>query len=249
MRASICIATHDKPTYLRRVLQSIFCQAVMSSDQVEVIVVDDRSIDSDNRRVCGEFPVNYVRLEGEPGYRNPAPARNLAYRAARGEVIISQSDEVVHVSKNCVETLIASLTPGHFVIAHVFNADFDGNLIPTDLENPTYPPMICYTGPENPRPLFFLGSLYRCDLYAAGGNDEDFVAPAREDDWFARCLMRGLGLTPIFSTDVVGHHLQHRHSSTVANTAPAYAVYAEKVRRANAGEIPWQASGGPWPYP
>lgn len=249
MKASICIATHDKPDYLRRTLDSVFRQRMAwDRDRIEVIVVDDRGEGNANRLTCAAYPVVYVRLDGEPGYRNPSAARNAAYRTARGEVIIAESDDTVHVSEDCIEQLAAELTPGHFVIAHVFNADFCGNVVPGNLENPTYNPLTVYTGPTNPRPFFFLGSLYRKDLYAVGGNDEEFTAPGREDDWFAKCLTIGLGLKPVFSTTIVGHHLQHFHRGSKEATLPSHVVYERKCRLARLGKQPWQATGGPWPY-
>lgn len=249
MKASICIATHDKPEYLNYTLESIFCQPLaLDLDEIEVIVTDDRSLNDDNREVCAEYPVKYIRIDGELGYRNPSHARNVAYRLARGEVIIAQSDDTVHVTENSIELLISLLQPGTFVIANVFNADFNGNIVPGNLQNPEYAPLTVYTGPTNKRPFFFLGSLYRKDLYAVGGNDEEFVAPGREDDWFARCLMNGLNLRPVYTTAVVGHHLQHKHLGSKTASAQSYFLYNQKYRLASQGRIPWRSSGGPWHY-
>jgi glycosyltransferase involved in cell wall biosynthesis len=236
------MAAYDKPEYLSRALASIYRQPISQTDDVEVIVVDDRSPNDRNREVCGEFPrVRYVRVDGEPGYRNPARARNVAYRQARGGVVICQSDDTVHISPDCIEMLIADLTPGHFLIANVFNTDFSGKIVPGNLENPEYASLTVYTGPTNPRPFFFLGSLFRKDLYAVGGNDEEFTAPSYDDNWFADCLMLGLGLKPVYSTRIVGHHLQHKHFGTQARTTPSRALYRRKHK-----EAVWQASGGPW---
>ncbi|MFA5153695.1 MAG: glycosyltransferase [Clostridia bacterium] len=241
MRASICIAAHDKPEYLDRVLESIFRQ---NAPDIEVIVSDDRGIGI--RDVCEKYPVEYIRLDGEPGYRGPAKARNAAYRRARGDVIIAQSDDTVHVTDDCIEQLIAALRPGHFVIATVVNVDFDGNPVPLNRDNPEYGDFTVFTGRANARPLFFLGSLYRHDLYAVGGNDEDFVAPSCEDNWFADCLMRGRGLKAIFTDRIVGHHLHHKHLATSEGSASSFRLIAEKRDKANAGEIPWCSSGGSW---
>jgi len=249
MKASICIATHDKPTYLRKTLESIYRQPIARTAEIEVIVVDDRSIGYDNYIICSEFPsVNYIRLEGKSDYRNPAVARNVAYRAAKGEIIICESDDTIHITENCIELLISQLTPGKFVIANVFNADFNGNIVPGNLDNPEYSPLTVYTGPTNQRPFFFLGSLYRKDLYAVGGNDEEFTAPGREDDWFAQCLINGLGITPFYTTNIVGHHLQHKHLGSKQASRPSYLLYAEKYKRASNKEILWQSAQGPWQY-
>jgi hypothetical protein len=246
MRCSICIATHDKPDYLDRTLTSIFRQPVTDFGGVEVIVVDDRGVGGMNRRVCDRYPVRYVRIDGDTEYRNPAKARNAAYRKAAGDTVICQSDDVAHVTKDCIERLIDGLTPRHFLLATVINTDFSGNAVPINVENPTYSSLTVLTGPENPRPLFFLGSIRRRDLYAVGGNDEDFTSPGRDDVWFADCLMRGLGLSPTFTDEIVGHHLQHEHRAVSFRESAV--IYAHKHRQAKQGLSPWCASGGPWPY-
>jgi len=249
VKASICIAAHDKPAYLRRTLETIYCQT--PPFEFEVIVCDDGSVTDEIRQICTpgiESPWRpswtYLRIDRKPGYRNPSFARNVTYRAAKGEVIIPESDDTIHVSPNCIQRLVEELQPGHFVIANVFNADFTGKIVPGNLENPNYNPLTVYTGPTNRRPFFFLGSLFRRDLYAVGGNDEEFVEPGREDDWFARCLMNGLGLRPVYSTTIVGHHLQHRHLGGKGS----YPLYQRKYQMAVRRQIPWCSTGGPWPY-
>jgi glycosyltransferase involved in cell wall biosynthesis len=236
---SICIATHNKPAHLRRVLDSIEDQQPVFDFEFETIVVDDGSEDRDTAYLCQSRPwVTYHRIDREPGYRNPSVARNVAYRAARGEIIIAQSDDVEHAQPDCIERLAAELRQGTFVIARVLNVHPDTGEIVMD-------PAPVFTGPSRCA-FFFLGSLYRRDLYAVGGNDETYTAPGYEDDWFNECLMRGLGLTPKFS-DVVGHHLHHHHQGNDPGVVePSRLLYQEMMRRALLDEIPWRATGGPW---
>ena len=104
-----------------------------------------------------------------------------------------------------------------------------------------------YTGADNPRPFFFLGALRIEDLFAVGGNDEEFVAPGYDDNWFADCLMKGLGLLPNFLTSVVGYHQDHPRPKGLAKLVePSRKLYEQKVAAAKAGDIPYCASGGPW---
>ena len=243
MKASICIATYDKPTALRRTLDSIYAQS--PPFELEVIVVDDGSPGRETMVVCENYPdLQYVRMPVKQ-YGNPAKARNLAYHRAKGEVIIAQSDDVIHRSPNCIQRLVEELRPGTFVIATVVNVDGNGNTC-CDPSGSGYGDYLeLYTGPSKPRPLFFLGSLYRDDLYAVGGNDEEFVAPSAEDRWFAMCLMQGRGLTPVFPPDIVGHHQYHRHCPIVS-IAPSQTLIKHKVATAQRSGV-WQASGGPWP--
>jgi hypothetical protein len=235
VKCSICIATYDKAPLLQQTLASIFAQH--PPFDFEVIVVDDGSEGHSTRDVCANFPVQYHRVNREHGFRNPCVARNVAYRAASGEIIIAQSDEVVHVTPNTIERLVTELRPGTFVIANVFCCNPSGG--------------ICgeYTGPSRQRPFFFLGSLYRKDLYAVGGNDEEFViAPAYDDDWFGDCLIRGAKLQPVFSTAIVGHHLYHPIRNDLTIEWKTRDLYQNKRRSAQQGTGMWCSSGGPWPY-
>lgn len=234
IKASICIATYDKADLLAHTLVSIFRQRMEFC--VEVIVVDDGSPGTATREVCDRFPaVQYHRIDRAASFGNPCTARNVAYRAARGKVIIAQSDEVVHVTPDAIQRLVDDLRPGTFLLANVFALGPNGEK------------MMEYCGPTRPKPFFFLGSLWRSDLYAVGGNDEDFACgPAYDDDWFADCLVHGLGLRPVGSTAIVGHHLYHEPRYGAVNAAASAELYARKHAAATAGEIPWCSAGGPW---
>ncbi len=242
MRVSICIAAYDKPRHLARALASIYRQYLPRD--VEVIVVDDGSSDEGVHLACKLYPLlKYVRLDRSPVYRNPAVARNVAYRAAVGEIIVCQSDDVEHQG-SALRTLVDELLAQDktFVLARVVNRDWQGN------------PCLLYgryhelVGPGWNRPLFFLGALYRRDLYAVGGNDERFTAPGREDVWFADCLMNGLGLTPYYSSRAVGYHLDHPRPIALGSLCiPSTVLYRRLHSRAMAGLLPWLAPDAPWP--
>ncbi|NLX97356.1 MAG: glycosyltransferase family 2 protein [Rhodopirellula sp.] len=231
MLASIVIASRNHAQLLHRTLASIRRQ--QTSFAFEVIVVDDGSTD-ETAVVCRRFAVDYCRLENER-YRNPSLARNVGYRRARGDVIVAQSDDVMHSSPNNVQRLVRDLAPGgEFLIATVYDrkpADDAGQ----------------YTGLENRRPLFFLGSLRRRDLYAVGGNDEEFTEPGYEDDWFADCLIHGLGLAPRYHPEIVAWHQPHPRPHDLAKIVqPSRLLYARKRQAARRGEIRYCAAGGPW---
>ena len=237
MKVSVCLATFERPDALRKTLASIICQS--PPFEYEVIVCDDGSKDASATAVCLEFPtVHCCRIERYPVFRNPSYARNRAYRQALGDIILAQSDDVIH-SPKAIEGLVNELHPGSFVIARVLNCVAENTKPYIDLP--------VFTGPDNKRPFFFLGALWRLDLYAVGGNDEEFSTPAYDDDWFADCLIRGRGLTPHYSR-VEGYHQDHpRPFDTIEFVANSRAIYSNKVRAATSGAIPWLASGGPWP--
>lgn len=246
MDASVCIATYAKPAYLHKTLDSIFRQSPQI--EYEVVVVDDGSPDADTGLVCRCFPVRYYRIDRQAWYRNPAAARNVAYRQARGDIIIAQADDVYHVGE-CIQPLVDALKPGRFVLASVINVDADGRPYADEHGKGFGDRLRTYVGPQKCRPLFFLGALWRDDLYAVGGNDEDFTEPSGEDKWFAACLRWGRCLTPVYLGDTIGHHQHHQHTTDYAGIERSQAIYRRKMQDAKAGRIPWCSSGGPWPAP
>ena len=228
-KVSVVIASYNKAIALQRTLTSIVkCNSEES--ELEVIVVDDGSTDNTNE-VCNKFDIKYVYLN-RPGYLNPGFARNVGYKIAKGDVIINQSDEVEHRTPYTIKLLSERLTPGNCVFATVLNVDSNGNKIKT------------YCGPRRRRPLFFLGALWKKDLYAVGGNDEDFIEPAFEDNWLAECL-KHLGRDFVFCHDIIGFHWDHpRHPNSRSKKSKQ--IYDLKMTQANNGTHPWTARSGPW---
>lgn len=235
MKASVCMSAYNKPAHLRKSLQSIFRQDVPF--EFEVIVVDDGSKDSIISSVCSEFDrVRCIRIDRDPVFRNPCTGRNVAYKASRGDFLILQSDDVVHITEDSVNKLVTEVTmhPNSFLIAHVLGCGPDGV------------PWSEYTGLSRQVPYFFLGIVRRSHLYAVGGNDEEFSEViGYEDQWFADCLINGLSLTTFYSESVVGHHQYHPRSDTDTQATAAKAFYERKYADAAKSNI-WVSSGGAW---
>jgi glycosyltransferase involved in cell wall biosynthesis len=230
-QVSVTIASYDKAPLLRRTLESIFRQRPPFS--FEVLVVDDGSPTAAARDACAAFPVRYLRRERPPGFTNPSAARNAALRAARAPILVQQSDDVLHAEPNTLEALVAALRPGAFCIATVYDFHTESGL-----RGDQYTPR--FQGEGDWRPLFFLGSCWREDVYKIGGYDEDFKTAGWDDDWHADCLMRGLGLTPSY-VPVLGLHQAHprpQHDWEISR-----ALYHAKVA---AGVF--CAAGGPWEF-
>lgn len=235
MKASITIATHNRADALDRTLASIFCQHVPFS--FEVIVVDDGSNDH-TPEVLAKYPVLTTRIERAPVHRNPAPARNLAIRMARSDILIMQSDDVLHQSPNTIEMLVTEVEahPQSAVLATVLNADANNTPIGT------------YVSRRTRRRFFFLGAIRREHIYAIGGNDEEFTKPGYEDAWLTQCLIQS-GIQFRFSDRMVGHHQDHPRTPERYGTdwhpqkcsLTMRALYLQKIADAEAGRIPWNA--------
>lgn len=237
MTASIIIATHNRADALDKTLASIFRQQV--SFPFEVIVVDDGSNDHTSD-VLAKYPVLTTRIERAPIHRNPAPARNLAITMAQSEILIMQSDDVLHYSPNTIEELVAQ------VETHPESATFATVINVTDAGVP----INTYVSPRHRRAFFFLGIIRREHLYAIGGNDEEFTQPGYEDAWLRDCLEHGAHTPFRFISSVVAHHQDHarpaeRYGGTMLKGGRGlitmHRLYFAKLADARAGRIPWKA--------
>ncbi len=239
MKASICIASYDHAPFLLKTLESIVCQS--PGFDWEIIVVDDGSPTQDTQKVCDMFgKVRYIRIDREPGYRNPSIARNVAFGEARGEVIINQSDDVIH-GPNAIAGLVESLKPGAFVIATVHNVDSTMRPVPD--------PLPIFTGPTVRRPFFFLGALWRRDLYRLGGCDERYVWPGFDDNRMADGLMHGLKLKPVYLSHVEGFHQAHpRPAGFREMYRESKPFYFRQRAACERGAESWLSPGAPWTF-
>lgn len=205
MKCSICIATvTEKAQTLQWVLETIFSQK--PGFEFEVIVAHDSQPETTDDRVTNLI----VRTGG--GYRNPSVARNAAMRCASGEILILQSDDVIHDGPNVIFELVNSLERGTFQLARVVNSS-DGKE---------------YVSRRRRRPYFFLGSVFREDVFAIGGNCEEFTEPGYDDTWFADCLMYGRGLRPVYRRGVSGTHIDHPRPDLTGPYERMRALYQRK---------------------
>lgn len=237
VKVSVVMATHNKPGPLARTLDSIIRQR--PDFNWEVIVVDDGSAGNETETVCKERGVTYFRIDRAGEYRNPGPARNLGYRHAKGEIVIAQSDDVVHEQPDSVRRL-AEVKHGEMHFATVQDTRFSDTGIPMKR-------MQVYVGPFNRRPFFFLGSIYRKDLYAIGGSCNEFNLAGYDDDFMADCLLNGPKLEPVFRSDVVGLHQQHSRPPLREPYAAMKRVYQRRQAECEASGV-WCSVGGPWEY-
>ena len=87
-RASIIIPTFDRPHLLSRAVES----ARAAAEDVEIIVIDDASVD-ETSSLCRELTgIKYIRLEHNQGV---AGARNVGILASTSEYVAFLDDECV----------------------------------------------------------------------------------------------------------------------------------------------------------
>ena len=80
-RVSIVIPAHNAAHTLRELIEACLAQDY-PSDRIEIIVVDDGSVD-DTAKIARDFRVNYIYQEK----RGPASARNNGWRCAKGDLV------------------------------------------------------------------------------------------------------------------------------------------------------------------
>ncbi len=122
-RVSIIIPTHNRPHRLPRAVKS----ALASGACVEVIVVDDASVD-ETAEVCSQLEgIKYIRLERRQGV---AGARNVGITASTGEYISFLDDDDLRLPGSLDYQLaqLESEPRAGFVCGPVLMADQSGEL-------------------------------------------------------------------------------------------------------------------------
>ncbi|WP_164102537.1 glycosyltransferase family 2 protein [Candidatus Laterigemmans baculatus] len=236
-KCSICILAYGRPEHLRRTLESIRSQSPGCT--YEIIVTDDGS-DPPLLPICREFGVERYTYLRSARWRGMSVAANVAYKQARGDVLILQQADVLHASPDAIERL-AAVEQGTATIADVW-----------DYDPATGKRLSLYTGKARPRGLFFLGSVHRQAVYAIGGMDEDFHEAGYDDVWFYRCLLEN-GIQFRYPGNIVGYHQCHNRPKRIygipGGKRRMKKLLQRKVAAAEAGEITWRSPGGPWSLP
>jgi len=231
---SVCLGTRNQSKLIPQTLDSIYSQEI-NGYELEVIVTDDGSDDGTDA-VLDRYPsLIRFRLENST-YRNGVFAKNMSLRNAHGDLIIQQSSDIIHTSKNVIASLVEAL-PGHrATFATVYNYLSDTK----EVEE------FQYTGPINHRPFFFLGACYREDVCRVGGYDPLLGNVIYYDDtWHSDCLLNMCRVKPLF-LDVIGWH-QH-HNRRIYDTKPAKDIYYQLLRESIKGQRNYLSSAGPWKY-
>ncbi|ANQ84991.1 glycosyltransferase family 2 protein [Azoarcus olearius] len=172
---SVVVPTYQRPRQLLRCLHALFTQQGVPG-RVEILVVDDArspqqrsAVETYARRSGTRATVRY--LQPPEGARGPAAARNAGWRAARGEIIAFTDDDTIPAHDWLREGLRA-MRPG---VTAVW-----GDVIvplpdyPTDAERNT-------AGLDGAEFVTANCFVRRAALLAAGGFDERFKRPWRED--------------------------------------------------------------------
>lgn len=127
MKASVIIPTMNRAHLLGKLLKSLSDQDI-SSDDFEVIIVDNGSVD-DTKDVCKKYSVlfnNFIYLYDErPGLHI---GRNLGYLKSSSDILIYGDDDII-VPKNWISSIISAFDDPEVVLV-------GGNNIPDYEDTP-----------------------------------------------------------------------------------------------------------------
>jgi GT2 family glycosyltransferase len=100
LSVSICILTYNRCARLRELLEKI---GGLTCASIEIIVIDNHSEDKTREMMISDFPyVKYLRTERNIG----ASARNIAMKAAKGDIIVTLDDDVMGLNGRGLEELV-----------------------------------------------------------------------------------------------------------------------------------------------
>jgi GT2 family glycosyltransferase len=119
-KASVIVATYDRPADLRRCLESLFAQSTRRP--VEIVVVDNHPTSGLTAPVIAEFPGTVLVTEPRQGL---AYARNRGFAASTGEILVATDDDVVFPA-GWLERLLAPFRDPKVMIV-------TGNVLPETL--------------------------------------------------------------------------------------------------------------------
>lgn len=230
---SLCIPVYNQCHLLQRTLESI--QRQDSQRLLEIIICDHGSTD-DLPIILSKYrsAVRVVRRERQPGVVNAVFGRNPTYQHARGDIVLINSADIVHVTEGAIDTM-AQLLPKQFNVATVWGT------------TPAGERECKYTGEGLPA-LCCLMAVWRQDLFAIGGDDEGFTLPAFDDYWLSDRLMHACNCDAAFPAVEAEHQWHSKNFQNQEGTfRQAEEFYQHKLKTAQRTGN-WCSPTGPWPY-
>jgi glycosyltransferase involved in cell wall biosynthesis len=241
---SIVTSYYNRKQLFYETLKSITKSKVKD---IELIVVDDGS--SPEHRIedfLTEFPfIKIVRLEKEnKWYSNPCVAFNIGIRKAKGDIIVLQNPECLHVH-DVLTYITENLNDSNYLTISAYGVNNEINkLIPTHLENNTLIdffktlPQQPYVGYESigwynhsiyrPVGYHFCSAITRTNMEKLNGFDERYATGiGYDDDELLIRIMYKMGLRRIIEDKI---SVIHQYHDTVSWNKPNADSLTEKNR-------------------
>lgn len=173
---SVVVPTYRRPDALEHCLGALLNQS-FAADRFEIIVVDDAHDAATEAQVQALAGARHGRprlryLHPAPGARGPAAARNAGWRAARAPIVAFTDDDAMASPHWLAEGLRALAAPdveaaAGRVVVPLPKAPTDGERNTAGLDGAEFVTANCF--------------VRRAALREAGGFDERFTLPWRED--------------------------------------------------------------------
>lgn len=243
VRLSVVVPTCGRPELLMRALQALVAQT-LPREAYEIVVVDDGRCDWTRTLVqtlAQQQPATHLRYLRPPRARGgPAAARNLGWRAARGEIVAFTDDDTVPMSDWLArgDAAMAAAPQAAALAGRVVVPLGPG--APTDHERMTQ-------GLERTRFVTANAFVRRPALQKVQGFDERFTRPWREDSDLQYRLEAEAGHVGRCEDAVVVHPVRpERWGLSLRQQRHAFfeaLLYAKHPRRYAA-----EVGGPPWHY-
>ena len=205
IKLSIVTAYYNRKELFLKTLDSI--QASEKVDDIELIVVDDASKDSERLEDIQDnykFPIHIIRQEPEDKtYINPCVPYNLGFAKAQGDRVLIQNPECYHVG-DLISVALESTTDDNYIAfaAYALSKQDTENLgkkgtevnLLNKVSNGGQDDGWYNHSTINPRPLHFASCITKKNLEELGGFDEAYAQGIGYDDdeFLMRIQRKGL---------------------------------------------------------
>ncbi|MGH9357172.1 MAG: glycosyltransferase family 2 protein [Terriglobia bacterium] len=210
---SVVIPTYNREPILKKALEA-YCQQTARKEILEVLAVDDGSVDGTGEMVAemsktSPVPIRYLH-QGNSGQ---AAARNHGIREARGELILLSDDDVIPSPVAVAEHLAWHMENPELKAGVVGSVPYSPEVHPTPfqqwwgLDGVRYHPPCLFPGHGVAFQFmqFCNTSLKARFLHDVGPFDENFRTFGYEDNEFAYRLAKAGGKI-YFNPAAVGYH-------------------------------------------
>ncbi|HED67075.1 MAG TPA: glycosyltransferase, partial [Planctomycetes bacterium] len=252
---TLIVPTHDRPRELKRLIESLAAQD-LDPRRFEVLVVDDASTPPARETLAGvraPFALSVLRQNG----LGPGPARNLAIREARGELVLFLNDDAVPDARLLSGHLLRhrmsdepTAVLGTFTLLPEHRRHSVGEYVERTtclFAQPAMKPGVRYHGRS-----FCTGnvSIPRRFLEAVGGFDPALPYAGGEDSELGFRLEARFGLRVVFDPDLgCGHdHAIDARSILRRKRVLGWTLARIQDRHGDLGLLPL-GEGAPWPLP